>query len=391
MANSNGIPPMSGLFRTAVWCLALCLSPLSGSSASAWGNEGHRIIAAIAWGRLTPAARQQVNDLLGGGGRVAIEQASTWADEIRPSRRETAPWHYVNIEISSNGYLPARDCPAGNCVIAQVEKDARIIADRHLIMPVRSEALRFLIHFVGDLHQPLHCADNYDRGGNSVRVVIGTEETNLHAVWDRDVVASLGEEPDSVASTLDAQIAPEVAKAWSVGSPVNWGNETFEIAKSSIYSELQGKGGTSAPIILPADYPVRQRALAATQLEKAGVRLAWLLNRSFVWPIVSIEPIQRIAPEGIAPEAAASHVGEMVTIKGLIATVYKSRSGVTFLDVGGRYPENTFTAVIFPEDRMHFSNLGTLTGKTVEIKGLVQLYRGKPEIILRMVTQLTVD
>lgn len=391
MANPNGIPPMSGIIRTAVFCLTLCLSPLFGSSAWAWGSEGHRIIASIAWDRLTPAARQEVNNLLGSRGRVAIEEASTWADEIRPSRPETAPWHYVNIEISSNGYEPARDCPAGNCVIAQVEKDVRIIGDRQLLLPVRSEALRFLIHFVGDLHQPLHCADNHDRGGNSVRVAIGTEETNLHAVWDRDVVAALGEEADSVASTLDTQISPEVAKAWSVGSPVDWGNETFEIAKGALYSELQGKGGTTAPIILPADYPARQQALAATQLEKAGVRLALLLNRAFASPIVSIEPAQRIAPEGIAPELAASHVGEEVTIKGLIGSVYKTRSGIIFLDMGGRYPENIFTAVIFPEDVMRFSNLGALTGKTVEIKGLVRLYRGKPEIILRTANQLAVD
>jgi hypothetical protein len=377
---------MPDFTKTAICFLVLSLSPFSGSSAWAWGSEGHRIIASIAWDKLTPVARQDVGALLGSGGRAAMEQASTWADEIRPNRRETAPWHYVNIEISSSGYEPARDCPHDDCVIAQVQRDARIIADRQLAMPVRSEALRFLIHFVGDLHQPLHCADNHDRGGSDVRVAIGIEETNLHAVWDTDVVASLGEEPDAVASALEAQITPEEAKAWSLGSPVDWGNETFGVAKRAIYSAIQGEGGTVVPIVLPADYPGRERALAATQLEKAGMRLAALLNSAFAQATISTEPAREIGPE-----AASSHVGETVTVKGVIASVYRSRSGVTFLDMGDRYPQNTFTGVIFPEDGAKFPDAGMLSGKMVEINGLVQLYRGKPEIILRTISQLTVE
>jgi|SRR5579859_2640352 len=384
MAKSNGISPKSRLTRAVICFLSFSL--FGASNAWAWGREGHRITALIAWNRLTPAARQQVSDLLGGGGRGSVEQASTWADEVRPSRPETAPWHYVNIEISNTNYEPARDCPDSNCVIAQVQKDVRIIADRQLATPIRAEALRFLIHFVGDLHQPLHCADNHDRGGNDVRVAVGARQTNLHAVWDTDVITSMGEEPDAVASTLDAQITPEQAKAWSLGSPADWGNETFEIAKRAIYAAIPGEGGTRAPIVLPTDYAARERVLAATQLEKAGVRLAALLNGAFVQAIISTKPAG-----GLAPEAASSHVGETATIKGVIATVYRSRSGVTFLNMGGRYPDNIFTAVIFPEDETKFPNIRALNGKMVEINGFVRLYRGKPEIILRTANQLRVE
>ena len=204
------------------------------------GNEGHQIIALIAADRLTTAARAEVADLLGGDARPTMANASTWADYIRPARPESAPWHYVNIEITASGYNAATDCPAENCVVAQVEKDARIVADHKLAKPVRAEALRFLIHFAGDLHQPLHCADNHDRGGNEVSVLIGAQETNLHSVWDTDVVAALGQDPEHVASALGAQISSADEASWGRGSPVDWANESFRIAKHAIYRSLRG-------------------------------------------------------------------------------------------------------------------------------------------------------
>src|SRR5579859_1277561 len=248
MAKSNGISPKSRLTRAVICFLSFSL--FGASNAWAWGREGHRITALIAWNRLTPAARQQVSDLLGGGGRGSVEQASTWADEVRPSRPETAPWHYVNIEISNTNYEPARDCPDSNCVIAQVQKDVRIIADRQLATPIRAEALRFLIHFIGDLHQPLHCADNHDRGGNLVKVILGGQQTNLHAVWDTEVVEALGSSEDTVAAALASKITQSDRKAWSRGTAVSWANETWAVAKRSVYGSFPGRGATDAPIVL---------------------------------------------------------------------------------------------------------------------------------------------
>jgi hypothetical protein len=193
------------------------VSAFAPSGVLAWGNEGHQVIALIAADRLTPDARAEVADLLGSSALRGMEEASTWADYIRLSRPDTAPWHYVNIEISASGYNAATDCPADNCVVAQVQKDARLVADRQLATPLRP-AVRFLIHFVGDLHQPLHCADNHDRGGNEVGVLIGAEQTNLHAVWDTDVVAALGQDPEHVASALGAQITSADEASWDRGS-----------------------------------------------------------------------------------------------------------------------------------------------------------------------------
>lgn len=268
---------MNKLFQSVV--IAGVLSSIS-SHAFAWGNEGHRIVALIAASELTPQVKAQVESLLGGDAASSMAALSTWADTIKFHHHETSPWHYVDIEIDSSGYNSTRDCPTGECVVAQIERDERIVGDHSLAAPVRAEALKFLIHFVGDLHQPLHCADNHDRGGNEVKVILGRRSTNLHAVWDNDVVKALGRDPDVVVAELEQKIAPQQLTQWQHGSVVDWANQSFHVAKSEIYGKLSGTGSTDAPIILGPDYARDQRAVAGEQLEKAGVRLAYMLNRA---------------------------------------------------------------------------------------------------------------
>ena len=266
----------SGLAYVAAFAVALNPQPAVG-----WGAEGHRITALIAAQRLTPAARTLVSDLLGmSDAAQALETYSTWADEIRPMRRDTAPWHFVNIELASQGYVATRDCPDGDCVVAQIDRDTSILHDTALAKAVRAEALRFLIHFVGDIHQPLHCADNHDRGGNDVLVQVGGQATNLHAVWDRNVVEALGRNPDAVASRLEARLTPREVANWQRGSAAAWATEGFRIAKQAIYPRVGNGGRTDVPVLLGADYAWKMSPLAATQLEKAGVRLAAILNEA---------------------------------------------------------------------------------------------------------------
>src|SRR5258706_9559089 len=140
----------------------------------AWGVEGHRIIAAIAADELTPAAKSQIEQLLDGGDAfAAMMDASTWADEIRSARPQTASWHFVDIPVGSTGYDYLRDCIRQNCVVSQIDRVERALADKRVLPSGRAEALRFLIHFIGDVHQPLHAADNREKGGNATRVVLG--------------------------------------------------------------------------------------------------------------------------------------------------------------------------------------------------------------------------
>lgn len=263
-----------------VVALALTVWLLSFAPALSWGSQGHHIIARIAASELTPRASAVVADLLGGEMLPSMVTASMYADEIRPIRRETAPWHYVNIEIDSSGYDAVRDCPHDACVVAQIEHDEDLIGDASISKPIRAEALRFLIHFMGDLHQPLHCADNHDRGGNMVKVVFqGQQGTNLHAVWDTAVVEALGDPEVSVAARLASKIKQSDRESWSQGTVKFWANETWTVAKRAIYGSFPGSGAIDAPIILPSSYANGQTAVVALQLQRAGVRLASVLNR----------------------------------------------------------------------------------------------------------------
>jgi hypothetical protein len=262
--------------KTAAILVAILALP---TPAFAWGAQGHRIVASIAADGLTPAAKRQVGELLGGDPSIAMVEASNWADDIRMKRPRTAPWHFVDVPIGSAGYSAQRDCRNDDCAVAQIERDEKMIADRQLPLPVRAEALRFLIHFVGDLHQPLHAADNHDRGGNGVHVVLRKHKTTLHSVWDVDVVRALGRSPEDVTATLERQTTVIERKQWERLTPAEWANESFQLASKEIYAHVSG-GEAAAPAILSPDYARDESHIAAAQLKKAGVRLAEILNRS---------------------------------------------------------------------------------------------------------------
>jgi hypothetical protein len=250
---------------------ALLLAPMP---ALGWGVEGHEIVAAVALRELTPAARAQVAHLLGAD--VMLVHDSNWADEIKDQRRDTGRWHFVDIPLSARGYEPGRDCAGGDCVVAQIGNDLRILSDRRQSDAVRAQGLRFLIHFVADIHQPLHAEDNNDKGGNAVRVRLGHERTNLHRVWDVDVVEAQGFDVERVAAGIEHSLSPAQRKAWAQGSPAQWANEAHAIAREQIYPPLMGR----EELRLPNDYAWREAPLARMLLAKAGVRLAWLLNNT---------------------------------------------------------------------------------------------------------------
>jgi hypothetical protein len=261
---------------TIVAAFALFIAP---ATCFAWGVEGHQIVAHIAARELTGAASAQLQDLLGGDAEAAMVQVSTWADEVRRARPDTAPWHFVvDIPVGSAGYDAGRDCRNDDCIVAQIEREKTILANRQLTPTMRAEALRFLIHFVGDVHQPLHAADNHDRGGNGIRVSIDGKQTNLHAIWDTEAVTVLGTDAHTLADTLEAQVSSADRKQWQSESTRDWANESFQVASTEIYAKLMGSGDTKAPIMFPNTYAASERTVVITQLEKAGVRLAWILN-----------------------------------------------------------------------------------------------------------------
>ncbi|HWY62623.1 MAG TPA: S1/P1 nuclease [Rhizomicrobium sp.] len=255
--------------------LAVLLFLVPAGPALAWAPEGHQVVAAIALQELTPAARARVAALL--GGEVMMVLDSSWADEIRQQRPETTSWHYVNIEIGSGGYDARRDCGDGACVVAQIARDKRILADPRAPEPTKAEALRFLVHFVADLHQPLHAADRNDKGGNDELVRWHAKRTSLHQIWDQDVVTALGNDSTRVAAQIDGSLTPGQKAQMRGGSPEDWANESFAVAGREIYPSLPPNGR----IRLPDDYAKRESGAARLQLARAGLRLAAILNSTF--------------------------------------------------------------------------------------------------------------
>ena len=286
---------MQSALRAAAAALALIVP----APAFAWGYEGHQVIADIARDLLTPAVRAKVDALLATDTDTltAHDMAgeATWADAFRSAgHRETASWHFVDIELAKPDLTsacfdfppaggPASAGPAQDCVVDKVEEFEAELRNPRTPAPERLLAFKFLLHFVGDLHQPLHASDNQDRGGNCVRAALGgPRTTNLHAYWDTTVVQALGTDPQAVASALEAQITPAERRVWEAGDPRNWAMEAFGVAKNVVYTagSRSGCDSEAAPVTLPPSYPAQAQAAAALQLKRAGVRLALELNRA---------------------------------------------------------------------------------------------------------------
>lgn len=267
--------PIARFAAAAMFGLIL-LAPVT---AFAWGHEGHEIVARIAAKELTPKARAGVLALLGGSdAESAMADVASWADAVRRDRPETGPWHYVDIEIGSTGYDAARDCPNDNCVVAQIVKDEALIADKTQPQEARAEALRFLIHFVGDIHQPLHDADDHDKGGNRLLIYYNGKRFGMHSLWDEEMAEQFGSDASTVAGALDGAVTPAMRTAAMSGTPADWANEGFLIAKRDVYAHWTGQ---PQPLQVPESYVRDEGLVIKTQLVRAGLRLAWYLNKVF--------------------------------------------------------------------------------------------------------------
>lgn len=256
---------------------ALAIVAALPGQALAWGPEGHRIVAEIAEQFLEPPAKREIVGLLALESAATLAEISSWADAIRSERPETAAWHFVNIPIHATAGAPgaydaARDCPRGDCVVAAVDRFAAVLRDRAAPMRDRLEALKFVVHFVGDIHQPLNCADGDGSNGKDTHVIFLGQPTTLHAVWDTGILAAAGVGDARVyAKRLVQSIAPANLARWRGGSPAGWASESYGIARL-IY------GGSHEARGLQLFYETDFLPVVNVQLEKSGLRLAGVLN-----------------------------------------------------------------------------------------------------------------
>jgi hypothetical protein len=262
--------------RKRAFGLLLALAVTCGSgSALAWGQEGHRVVALIAERHLTPVAQTEVARLLAIEGASGMAAVASWADDFRSTHRKTAPWHFVDVPLAASGCDHTRDCPHNQCVVAKTNEFAAVLADRSARDRKRALALKFLIHLVADLHQPLHAADRHDRGGNEVQVLYRGYWTNLHHLWDVELVlADGGANGTALAQRLDHDIGPAEMARLSAGTPIAWANHSHAQAVSVAYGALPENSDED----LAGAYTEAALPVVEAQLSKAGLRLAALLN-----------------------------------------------------------------------------------------------------------------
>lgn len=292
-----------GLLMLCAWSGAL-IGLLAPRSAGAWGDEGHRIVARIAERYLEPAVRARVEALLAGDDTglladTSIASEATWADRYRDSDRnaarvryeQTYRWHFIDLDLqrpdldqacfgrpSVPESLPASEGPARDCIVDKIDQFRAELASRNTSVQERRRALQFLLHLVGDLHQPLHACTDHDHGGNQTHVSApGEREGSLHAYWDVEFVRRLGMDPDTVAQALILRIRPGDLSDWRRGRPDDWALESHEVARGIAYGRLPHRRYRGR-YRLSDSYLAAATAAAATQLSRAGVRLALVLN-----------------------------------------------------------------------------------------------------------------
>jgi nuclease S1 len=275
------------LVRFSVFCLILFTSP-----AFAYGEFAHRTTAAIAEKNIDPVTGQHMKRLFKSAKLLGtphckldnISDASVWPDCVRRDRIRwgyTAPWHYQNIDICQPFAFP-RACRSGNCVSAQIDRNAALLKDKSLPAHVRLEALAFLIHFVGDMHMPLHTGDRNDRGGNDVSAAYGIIEgrMNLHWLWDGPLAErAITDGPEMV------RRYPVVEKAdISMGTTEDWAKEAWQISRDYGYPSAEDQPPCSAPLTSRGKVDNEEiRKLIPVQrlqIQRAGIRIARLLDDS---------------------------------------------------------------------------------------------------------------
>jgi hypothetical protein len=274
--------------RLAIFPIAALLL-LIDAPAWGWAELGHRLVGELAQRQLTVEANARVHELLRNEPTPTLAGVAMWADHLRTSDPErfkaTSRWHYVNMPEGSCRYVESRDCPDGACVLGAIDAQVRLLRDSAQPLEVRRDALKFIVHFVGDVHQPFHASNRPDKGANdfqiSLRTDIPPEEyareryqdgimgTNLHAVWDYYVLASAKLSLGKYATRLAASSRSPTPQQ----GPSEWARESCELIDQRALYPPSHK--------MDATYLNAMRPLAEQRIAQAANRLARLLNEVF--------------------------------------------------------------------------------------------------------------
>lgn len=259
-------------------CVAL--AGAAPSPALAWGKTGHRVVAALADAQLSGLARAHVRELLG---VESLDEAATWPDDMRSApgqfwQKTATPWHYVTL----NGIVYDHAPPEGDALDA-LNRYRATLRDPNATLVDKQLALRFIVHLVGDLHQPLHVGKCCDKGGNEVKVKWFGRDLNLHSVWDSALVDEEQLSFTEMAAKLQRHTSNADVKAWWDINPRDWISESAQL-RETVYPEPNRKD-PEAPPELSYGYVYKYTPLMEQRLKQAGVRLAAYLNDIYSRPL----------------------------------------------------------------------------------------------------------
>jgi hypothetical protein len=285
--------------------LAASLLATASPTAHAWGDSGHKVVALVASHYLDAPVRRKVEAILATDTThltpgTSLAEEATWADRYRESDRRTSKviyeltmnWHFANIAIDGSADLDsacfnhppaaakASEGPARSCIVDRINAFAAELADPNTDADERRIALQFVLHLIGDLHQPLHASDDDDLGGNKKTVIApALPAGSLHHYWDTVVVEQLGNSPEAIARMLIRTTPRAQIESWSQGDPTSWALQSFALSKLHVYGGLSQPGADGTYSLSDA-YRKESVNLVARQLARAGVRLAKVLNEA---------------------------------------------------------------------------------------------------------------
>ncbi|WP_305806545.1 S1/P1 nuclease [Stenotrophomonas sp. YIM B06876] len=245
------------------------------TDALAWGAQGHRLVARIAETGLTPQVQAEVDRLLAGEPDPTLHAIAPWADALRANDpdlgKRSAGWHYINMGEDGCHYVPDRHCRNGNCVIEALKAQSAILADRSRPDAERAQALKFVVHLVGDIHQPMHAGYAHDKGGNDFQVQFNGRGSNLHSLWDSGMFYQQGLDDDAYLQRLLALPPQQQTTRLSLSRDITaWAEDSCRVAIAP--------GTYPKKHTLDAAYSDVYRPIAEARVRLAGEHLAALLN-----------------------------------------------------------------------------------------------------------------
>ena len=365
---------MKGTFLLAFIILIANLCP---QSSLAWGHKGHSLVAEVAFNQLSESTKTEVMKFLDG---KSIEDAANWMDEVRSDHAYDylKPLHYINIDKGEQ-FNPSS---AGNIYseINRIENDLKNM-DKLKDDEVKLDLLE-LMHLVGDIHQPLHCGYGSDKGGNTVQVSFFGTGSNIHKVWDsemidykkvtlQDVLKSNQLRPEQIASIIKVPLS-------------GWVNES----RGYLDNCYSFKGNKIDEAYLDANI-----GIVESQIYKAGIRLAGLLELYFgkTNRTPSFAHAQVEAKE-INVNDASSNIGQTVKVCAMVYGTKELKNGMTFINLGAAYPNSPLTLVIYGDDKSNFKQNPSsyYDGKRVCLTGKVSDYKGKAQIVIHREEEIQV-